>query len=909
MELTRKIDTQLLPYVQKPARYLGTEYHAVVKRSESIELRVLLAYPDLYEAGIRHVGMEVLYGMANAHPHIWAERVYAPWRDAEAVMRQQAIPLFSLESRTPVAAFDLLFVYLPDELIHTNVLTLLDLGELPLRSEQRGEGQPLVLGGGPGALHPEPLAPFLDAFLPGDPENGFVHICELLVNRSGEKISRKELLRRLAEIPGVYVPALYQPIYSQYGEFQGLEPVEAGIPARVPVNRAGGEEIRRYTLKPPVPLGEMSESRPAGEQFPGILEETGGAPASEGEQVSGLRHRLEAGYTPAATVQLLRATREMLRRAGLGALSRWLPRDDHLAGAVWMAAKDWFHRAGSPMDLSFPDLRFPGLADMGLRIIPALLETAPFPLPALSGSARLRHLGNVNLLDPEILTAAGLLFRAGWKRVQLHLVVGLPTEKPEELNALVQLVQRFGELGQSHSEARPEVVVHPFFPRPFCAFQWEAPELPERLNPRFTRMMEALEGFPGRILGGDPDRAYLAAGVYRGDRRLAAVIESAWRAGARFDNLRESFRQELWQQAIAENADVWRPYSAPISITVPLPWDHLEGVASRSALKQEKLAGFQGELHAAARGMVTLGEGIPRSEWEAVVEAARVEIDRWRQKISGGSEATQSGLPGAVWKGGAARHVMAFPDKETVQYGRRKRKRETPTAVIKRKVRLRYAKTGPARFLSHLDMVRVFHRSAELAGIPLVYSQGKHPTPRISYGPPLAAGIASVAEYLDMEVEIGAEVNIQHLLNEFLPEGVQILQYKGIYSKVPSLGAILNRAEYEVHLGDQVSMDAGWIEAWQARKEVPIQRAVKGEIREVDIRPFVREFRWEENRLIVTVDVIDGRTAKITEVLETLFSPHGVDYRQFLIQRTGQFVVTEDAILSPLDVLPDAFGG
>jgi radical SAM-linked protein len=248
------------------------------------------------------------------------------------------------------------------------------------------------------------------------------------------------------------------------------------------------------------------------------------------------------------------------------------------------------------------------------------------------------------------------------------------------------------------------------------------------------------------------------------------------------------------------------------------------------------------------------------------------------------------------------RQPAADTGAETMRFGRRSRKRETPVAVIKRKIRIRYSKTGLMRFLTHSDIVRVFDRSAQLAKIPLVYSQGLRRNPKIAYGPPLPVNISSIAEYLDMEVEIGREVDLQSRFNQFLPEGLKILQFQEIYAKSPALAAIINRAMYEAYMPDGV-ISQEWINQWLAQPQAPAKRVSKEGTREVDIRPFLRGLEWADNRLLITIDSIEGKTAKVVEILESLLLPQGMDYRYFPVQRTGQFIVRDNEILTPFEVL------
>ncbi len=241
--------------------------------------------------------------------------------------------------------------------------------------------------------------------------------------------------------------------------------------------------------------------------------------------------------------------------------------------------------------------------------------------------------------------------------------------------------------------------------------------------------------------------------------------------------------------------------------------------------------------------------------------------------------------------------------KPKISYGRRGKRRQSSQAIIKSRLRVRYSKSGFMRFLSHSDIIRVFELATRSAKIPLVYSQSLRPTPKISYGSPLMTGIASVAEYLDMEIHMGREANVQNHLNSFLPEGLEILQYKVIFAKVTSMSASINRSNYDVLLTEDIIPDE-WIAEWLAKENIPITRTYKDGSRELNVRPFVSEMKKLDDRLSITIDAYEGRMVKITEVLESLLTPKDLDFRAYFIQRTGQFIIKENSQYTPLEILP-----
>lgn len=881
MELKARIDTEFLPFISKPSRYLGNEYNAVLKSPQAGELRIALCFSDLYEAGIRNAAFEALYHCLNSQPKISAERFYTPWTDAEAILRAAAIPLFSLESKFPLAGFDLLVFYFPDVLSFTNLLTMLNLGGIPLRSGERNAGEPPLIGIGPALINPEPLAALLDAAIPGDPETALGEIAAAAQRAKSEPWDRREFLRAISAIAGVYVPSLYEPAYNDFQEFQEIRRVEPSAPERVrnaPAKTAPGEE-KICPLKPLLPPGDLPNNRPAAGQYERFIGENG---------------RFAPGrvFPPAAqqsAENLYRELQKCFQGNGADPAARLLSNDSLFRETGWDFFKENSLAEERLISVSVPSaaliLHPPAAGDLA-----GALKEQGFTLSPLAGSPRLRSVLNLNLRDQDILDALKLALQNGWQTIRLNFLLGLPAEKPEDLAAIASLVKKCLELAKPWPEAQFLVSVQGFSPKAHTPFQWEKQEYPAALEEKFEQLRQSLADAPVKTAFQNPRQTSLETALSRGERRIGEVIESAWQRGARLDAYKETFRGEAWERAFREKEIDWEACLAPVSVTVALPWDHIDLGISKAYLKEEKLRAYQGQLHSKNKDMVSLGYGgMPRTDFEALL----------RGSLPG--ERGNAGVKGETVSRPRA-EALAGSQGEAIQYGRRERKRQAPVQVIKRKIRIRYSKSGPARFLTHLDVVRVFDFSARLAKIPLVYSQGLRPNPRISYALPLSPGIASTAEYLDMEVEIGRETDIQGSFNRFLPGGIQVLQYQGIFAKAPALAAVINRSTYEALFTDS-TLPEEWVAEWLARAEVPIRRETKEGMREVDIRPYVRQLTRTQSNLNVTIDIIEGRTAKITEVLESLLSPRGIEYRKFQVQRTGQYIVENDSILTPFDII------
>ncbi len=865
MELKTKIESGLLPFVSKPARYFGNEYNTVLPASEDVDLRIGLCFPDIYEVGVREVALEVTYHFLNDLENYSVERFFAPAPDAENRMKDEQIPLFSMETRRELIDFDVLLFFLTDPLTYTNVLTMLALGAVPFRAEARQKELPLLMAMGPAVQNPEPVAAFFDVMTFGEDLQPVAAVLQRFTQQKGG--SREAILSSLSAVRGAYLPAQYEAVYSNYGDFQALR----RLGEREAASALPEENQSRIRFKPLVPLVDLVRGRVDLRPFGSFSSET---KPDAGATWQG--HRLFNRSGRVISAAFYGQFRNLLKRSEAGIADKLLPFDTTLAGEAWLTMKSKALLNDGTISFSAKD----GSVDFGFVKWPdavAQLKKERITLYPLAASGRLRSRMNVDLREDELLNAVKAFSSEGWKRIRLCFTIGLPTETPNDVLAIVTLVEKCRQYIAEDEEADIDVAVNVFCPHPHSPLQWEQQALPGELSQKMRDLSERLQSKGIAVQMEDPNRAGLLAALARGDRRLSDVIETAWKSGARFDNARDLQHHEAWQQAFEVHELARSDYLKPISITVPLPWDHMQAGPSRGLLKEEKLTAGKDQLNARSRNIVSLGDGIAREELEKL----------WRHSAISSQTRQTAGLG---------------QPSQPISYGRRGKRRHAPEPVIKRRIRVRYAKNGLARFFSHSDIIKVFDRSARLAKIPLVYSQSVRPSPKISYGLPLVPGIASIAEYLDMEVEMGREVDIQACLNDRLPDGMKVLQYKGLYAKVPSLASIIDRASYKVLLSGYDLPDA-WIEEWLASSEVRIRRPGKDGARELNIRPYISLLEKVDDQLMIAIDVIEGRTANITEFLDSFWKVRDIDYRRFWVQRTEQCIVKEDTILTPLDIV------
>ena len=847
---------EILPRVTKPGRYVGNELHIIRKPWDGVEVSFALAFPDVYEIGMSHVGMQILYHVLNRPEGVAAERVYVPWPDMEAEMRRAAIPLYALESMRPVVEFDVLGVSLQYELQYTNVLTLLDLSGIPLRASQRDESHPLVIAGGPCALNPEPMADFLDAVVLGDGEEVVLEIAEALRAVKAAGGSRADRLQALSRIAGVYVPGFYE---VQSGR---AVPIHDGLPERVAARMVAELDPANYPEKPLVPQIEVTHDRFAVEIMRGCTR--GCRFCNAGMTYRPLRTR--------KVDELLSHARSVIANTGHDELSLMsLSTSDypHLPELL-RRLRDWAD--SKDVSVSFPSLRSdsftPELADLAKGLRRSGLTLAPE-----AGTQRLRDVINKNNTEEDLLRAASIAYERGWRHVKLYFMIGLPTETEADLEGLVDLVEKVVRAGKAHGKGDVHVSLSPFSPKPHTPFQWAAQDAPETLDAKVRFIKQRIRSRQVKLSWREPAISALEAALGRGDRRLAPVIEAAWRAGARFDAWSDTFDFDRWTAAFAQNGLRIEAYTGALDPEQPLPWSHLTKGVSERFLRLESERALSGTTTPDCREAGCQGCGL---EAQPACQPRR-------------------------------KRAVSVPQPPSVEadpaFGREARKSAQKELI--RKIRLLYEKGDAARFTSHLDTIRVFHRALRRANITVAMSQGFHAHPKIASGPPLSLGMTSQAEYMDLELMGRVPENLENALNPHLPEGFRVVESRWFFQNLDSLNSAINRQGYRVSwegpLDEEVLAEA--IDAFMKSNTHRIKRSKKGREVEVDIRLFVDELKLERGTLRLELIQNDQGTARVSEVLAALLPPHESPPKIWHIERVGQWIQSAGRKATPLEVI------
>ena len=587
-EIHDLLDAQVLPNVEKPGRYVGGEKNAVRKDRAEVEVSFALLFPDVYEVGMSHLGYQILYSILNGLDWAAAERAYAAWPDMQRQMREHGIPLFALESFRPVRGFDVVGFSLQYELLYTNVLAMLDLAGIPLRSADRAEGDPIVIAGGPGAAAPEPMADFIDLFFPGDGEAVIVQFAELVRRAKAEGLSRSEtILAAAREIEGVYAPAHYEVSYTREGTVESIRPTKPGLPDRVRASKLPSLAGAPFPCDLIVPFVETVHDRITLEIMRGC---TRGCRFC---QAGMLRRPLR----PRKIDELLNLAAQAYRRTGHNEIALASLSSSDYPGFQELLERMNEFAEPRHIGLSLSSLR----ADDQLRLIPEVLarvRKSGLTVAPEAASDRLRRVINKDISDEELLEGARAAFREGWRRIKLYFMVGLPTETAQDVAGIVGLSERVSEARREVGRGlgNVNVTIAPFVPKAHTPFQWEPMAGLEDLRSIRGAILSNARLKSVRYKFNDPETSFLEGVLARGDRRLGRAIERAWRSGQQFDAWTEHFSFERWQRAVEEEGLDMDFYATRLrALDEALPWDHINFGLRKEFLREEREKAFLAE--------------------------------------------------------------------------------------------------------------------------------------------------------------------------------------------------------------------------------------------------------------------------------------------------------------------------
>lgn len=590
------LDDEILMKIEKPARYIGGEVNSVMKDKDEVDIHFAMCFPDVYEVGMSHLGIQILYDMFNRRKDVWCERVYSPWLDLDKIMREEKIPLFSLESQTSVREFDFLGITLQFEMCYTNILQILDLSQIPLHAEERTEKDPIVIGGGPCAYNPEPLAEFFDLFYIGEGETVYDALFETYKRCRKEGRSRVEFLEQAAQIEGIYVPRFYDAAYHEDGTLKSFVPNNPYAPARVKKQIVMDVTSAPYPEAPIVPFIKAVQDRVVLEIQRGCIR--GCRFCQAGMLYRPTRERDVNYLKELAHKMMVNTGHEEISLSSLSSSDY-----SKLEELVTFLIEE-FH--GKGINISLPSLRIDAFSlDVMGKVQDIRKSSLTFAPEA--GSQRMRDVINKGLTEEIILSGAWEAFQGGWSKVKLYFMLGLPTETEEDMKEIARLsdkvARKYYELPKEERHGKCQITANSsfFVPKPFTPFQWASMFTSEEYMHRASivnrEFKEQLNRKSLKYNWHDAEVTVLEGVMARGDRKVGQVIEEAYRLGCLYDSWTESFRNELWMKAFENTGVDLEFYTKRERKEDELfPWDFIDIGVTKTFLRKEWERAMRGEV-------------------------------------------------------------------------------------------------------------------------------------------------------------------------------------------------------------------------------------------------------------------------------------------------------------------------
>ena len=841
--LSQKLDKEILPFIIKPGRYVGNELNSVHKPHEPGRLRIALCFPEMYEIGMSYMGMQILYNIINKRPDSLAERALSIWPDMEEIMRRKNIPLFSLESATPLAEFDIFGFHLTYEMTYTTALNMLDLAGVPLLSKDRRERDPIIMAGGPSVMNPEPMADFIDAFFIGVAEDAIHEIIDSVKKSRAQGLDREAILLGLTRIPGIYVPRFYRAAYDDSGRFRSLEKLHSQIPDKIKARSVPELKPEYYPERPILPFIETTHDHLSIEIMRGCVR--GCRFCQAGYQYRPRRQRPPEQIASQVFKCLSSTGYEDVTLLSLSSTDY-----DHLGELLTMISPQLSEQR---VGLALPSIRPETVSSSILDLLSSARKSG-LTLAPEAGTERLRNVLGKKIGDADIFEAFERALSSGWQTFKLYFMIGLPSETDDDIEGLISLLRRLSYIVSRGKGRNINVALSPFNPKSHTPWQWEKQAGKERLQKKVDKIISGIRKQNINVKYRNFDLSFFEGILGRGDRRLGGVILNAFRRGARLDGWSEWFDPQRWYDSFADAGIDPTRYASAIDEDAPLPWDHIEKGISKDFLRRDNAKSKEGIA--------------------PVTAFDRRKDDKPR------------------------------PPTAEEGFGRKPRrivKQTTPGGAYK--VRVKYSRGPELRFLSHLDTIRAIYRAFRRAELPLSYSEGYHPHIKVSFGQPLPLGYTSEAEYLDLVLSQPYREEFIDRLIASLPPGLSITGHKQFYVNASSLSKQLNTARYEVPHIDGLEYDPAQAKAIADRKSLEVIRIKEGVEKRLNAGEFLQDVLIESGQLIIDVWQRPEGHIKPDEILIFGLGIEPELVKTLTIHRKNQFHKSGLRLIEPMDLV------